>query len=831
MSDRAMSRSTRWARIVHVGSLVILGLVLLAIVLGAVAGEEGDTDPFFLLLVIVVVAGFSTLGRLIVTRADNVLGWVFLVMGAALALGLPAEGYIDVAYREPYVASLPGTEVAGLLANAFPAVMAYAIPMLFLLFPTGAPPTPRWRWVIWTWAAGTILSGIWLLFRPVNIFEEPDRYSIPNPIGLGFLRPLEPLLLNVGVAIVLASAVAAVVSLVVRFRRARGEERQQITWLLLVAIVAALLMLTMFVFDLFSIGEDSDVLWIALLMVLVLGIPAATGLAIFKYRLYDVDVVVSKTIAYVGLALGIVVVYGAIVIGLGALIGDESDEALRLGAAILVAIAVQPAWSLFNRLANRLVYGGRSTPYQVMAEFGDRIAQIPSVDELLPDMAEATARGVGARAARVQMFLPGPEGADRVRSATWPSETEVGEPDLTLPIEHGGETIGDLAVAKSPGDPLRPTERTLLEDLAAHAGIGLENARLSVDLARRAEELSAQTGELRRSRERLVTVRDAQRRRLEQELRDGVGAEIATIRDEIRDDATRVVADPDGVRGSLERLSERTTIALDDLREVARGIFPPLLSDEGLAAALGALARRAGNETHLSILGGTPDTRYDAAVEAAIYFCCVQALQNAERHAPGRRVDLTLTHAPGRGLLLRPRPRVRLRTDTREGRRGAADHAGPDGCARRRAHDRERTVGGHDRDGDASRARAGGRGRDVSRRTVRTIAVSIWVLSLLAIVTSIPIQIAASNRIEPGQIVVVGDRSTPRMAEVLDEVERDREGGATFTGGGFNAVFAVLLLFIMLWLGVGVLILWRATSPLGRLVVPHHRARLPSDHA
>ena len=198
---------------------------------------------------IVVVAGFSTLGRLIVTRAGNVLGWVFLVMGAALALGLPAEGYLDVAFREPYVASLPGTEVAGLLANAFPAVMAYSIPMLFLLFPTGSPPTPRWRWVIWTWLTGTILSGIWLLFRPGSVFEEPGRYRIQNPIGLGFLRPLEPVLLDVGLAIVLASAVASVVSLVVRFRRARGEERQQISWLLLVAIVAALIMLTMFVLE------------------------------------------------------------------------------------------------------------------------------------------------------------------------------------------------------------------------------------------------------------------------------------------------------------------------------------------------------------------------------------------------------------------------------------------------------------------------------------------------------------------------------------------------------------------------------------------------------
>jgi signal transduction histidine kinase len=641
------TRSARWARIVHIGSLLILTLVLLAIVLGAVAGEGAGADPLYLVLMIVVIAGFSTLGRIVVTRAGNVIGWVFLVMGAALALGLPAEGYLDVAFREPYVASLPGTEVAGLLANAFPALMAYALPMLFLLFPTGSPPTPRWRWVVWLWLTGTILSGIWLIFRPGSVYAEPDRFDILNPIGLGFLRPLEPLLLEVGVAIVLASAIAAIVSLVVRFRRVRGEERQQITWLLLVAIVAAVLMLTMFVLELLGIGTDSDLLWIALVMVLVLGIPGATALAIFRYRLYDVDVVVSKTISYAGLALGIVVGYGAIVVGLGALIGDESDRALRLGAAILVAVAVQPAWSLFTRLSNRLVYGGRSTPYQVMAEFGDRIAQIPSVDELLPDMAEAAGRGVGARAARVRMFLPGSTENDRVRSATWPTESEIGEPDLVLPIEHGGAQIGDLSVEKKPGDPLRPTERTLLEDLAAHAGIGLQNARLSVDLEHRAEELTAQTEELRRSRERLVTVRDAQRHRLERELRDGVGAEIAEIRDEIRDDAARVVADPDTVRASLDRLSERATAALDDLRDVARGIFPPLLSEEGLAAALGALARRAGNETQLSILGGSPETRYDAGVEAAIYFCCVQALQNAERHAPGHRVDLTLTHGPG----------------------------------------------------------------------------------------------------------------------------------------------------------------------------------------
>ena len=647
MSERATGRSARWARIVHVTTLVVLVAAIATVVVGGASSGAGVEDPLLLLLITVVVTGFSTLGRLIVVRAENPLGWVFLVMAVAIALGLTSESYLLAAFPEPYRASLPGTEIAGMMANFFPYLLALLLPILFLLFPTGSLPTRRWRWVFRLWLVGVVLTSIWVVFRPEPVYSEQARFRIPNPVALEWLRPLQPVLLWGGTVCLLGAGFLSIASLVVRFRRAPGEERQQIKWLMLVALAAFALFLTLMLSPWLFPGYHGDALWIAFVLVLLFGIPIATALAIFRYRLYDVDVVVSRTIAYAGLGLGIAIAYGAIVVGLGALIGDESDQAIRLGAAILVAVAVQPAWSLFNRLANRLVYGGRSTPYQVMAEFGDRIAQIPSVDELLPDMAEAAGRGVGARAARVRMFLPGGEGTDRVRSATWPADEDVGDPDLVLPIEHAGEPIGDLAVTKTSGDPLRPTERTLLEDLASHAGIGLENARLSVDLARRAEELAAQTEELRRSRERLVTVRDAQRHRLEHELRDGVGAEIAGIRDEIRDDAGRVVADPDGVRASLEELSGRTTVALDDLREVARGIFPPLLSDEGLAAALGALARRSGPDTQLSILGGSTGVRYDAAVEAAIYFCCVQALQNAERHAAGRRVDVTLTHGPG----------------------------------------------------------------------------------------------------------------------------------------------------------------------------------------
>ena len=641
MSEGTTTRSARWARIVHLASLAILLLVIFAMLAGALTGEGGG-DLLFVVLVIVLVAGFSTLGRLIVTRAGNVLGWVFLVMGGALALGLPGEGYVVVAFREPYVPSLPGTGIAGVTASLFPPVMALAIPMLFLLFPTGAPPTPRWRWVSRAWLIGSLLCLIWLLFRPGVIYAEPNRFRIRNPLGLEFLRPWEPLF-DAGVAIALAASAAAIASLIVRFRRARGDERQQIKWLMLVALAAAAILLAMLVEGFLISGPESDVLWISLAVVLVLGIPSATALAIFRYRLYDVDVVVSKTIAYVALALGIAAVYVGLVVGVGELIGDTRSQTLRIAATALVAVGVQPAWSLLQRLANRIVYGRRATPYEVMADFGHRVAGVPSADHVLPDMAEAAGLGVGARAARVQLFLE--EG--RTLAATWPADTDIAEPTLVLGIDHAGEPIGDIAIVKPANEPLRAAERSLLEDLAAHAGIALENARLSLDLEARAEELASRNEELRRSRERLVTVRDAQRRRLEQELREGVGAEIARIRDQIGFDAARVVADAEPVRLSLNHLSERTNAALNDLREVARGIFPPLLADEGLAAALSALARRAASETRFSNGGGAPAGRYDPALEAAVYFCCVQAVQNAQRHAPGSPVEITLRHDGG----------------------------------------------------------------------------------------------------------------------------------------------------------------------------------------
>lgn len=639
MSARPGS-SARLARVVHVASI---GILVLAVV-GSTVGSGGHgPDIFFGVLTLVVIGGYSTLGRVIVTRAGNIIGWVFLGMAAAATLTLPATAYIEAAFQVPYRPSLPGTEYAAWVVSLGPALIAFGIPMLFLLFPTGSPPSRRWRWVGWVWLAGATLSAVWLMFRPGEIYGERDLYHFDNPFGLTFIEPLRFLFFDVGSACVVVAAIASIVSLVVRFRRARGEERQQIKWLMLVGIAGLILFLSLIVAG--AVGPEGDkgvddVLWSILLVVLLVGIPVATALAIFRYRLYDVDLVISKTIVFAGLALFITAAYVAIVVGVGALAGgNRSGTALQIAATAAVAIAFEPARQRLQRLANRLVYGKRATPYEVMSAFGHRMAVVPSVNDVLPDMAESAAKGVGATAARVTLVLH--DGGER--SVTWPAEGSFDHPTFAAEVRHADERIGEIAVVKPANEPLRPAERGLLEDLAGNAGLALHNVRLVSDLQAKADELAAQTREIERSRERLVTARDAQRRRLERELRDGVGTELAAIRDAIGLDAGRVASDPETVERSLEDLGVRANGALEELRDVARGIFPPLLIDRGLGDALDALVRKAGGGATLHVDPDVLQTRFDPAAENAVYFCCVQALQNAQRHAPGTAVTIRLT--------------------------------------------------------------------------------------------------------------------------------------------------------------------------------------------
>src|SRR5439155_471170 len=306
------------------------------------------------------------------------------------------------------------------------------------------------------------------------------------------------------------------------------------------------------------------------------------GVAILKYHLYDIDVVISKAVVVALLAVFIAVVYVAIVVGIGTLAGNTTSPALSIAATVLVAVLFQTVRVRARRLANRLVYGERATPYEVIAGFSERVADAVSTDQVLPQMAEAAGRGVGAVESTVRVRLPA--GMERVERWSSGSSDRTGDP-WTVAITYQGEIVGDLTVAKPANDPLSPAEQELLRDLSSQAGLALHNVRLTEELSIRLRELDVQAAALRVSRERLVTARDAQRRGLQRDIHEGPEHQLLDIGRRLA-----AVERPE----ALDALMDQANATLDGLRDLARGIFPPLLAEQGVVPALMAHIRKVG---------------------------------------------------------------------------------------------------------------------------------------------------------------------------------------------------------------------------------------------
>jgi signal transduction histidine kinase len=633
------ARSTRWAR----ATLVTTGVMALAAVVVSIISDAGGSGPFAL-----VGVALGLLGFLIVSRAGNVVGWFFLVSGFSLSLSAFTDGYIYYSLlgrSEP----LPGTSLAGWLNNLAFGLLAAPLPLIFLVFPTGRIPSPRWRPVVWLWAVALGLLSLALALRPGDVFATPadqGGIDVANPIGIDELEPVLGLVIQAAATALIIVAGLSLVSLIIRFRRARGEERQQMKWLVYVAAVIAVLFLILFFIDL-ATGDQpsgvtdtiSSIVWGAFAFLFAIGIPGAVAIAVLKYRLYDIDVVINKTLVYGLLAAFITAVYVGVVVGIGALFGrgDEPNLGLSILATAVVAVAFQPVRERVQRLANRLVYGKRATPYEVLAGFGHDLAGAYAADDMLPRMARILSEGTDARAG---VWLE--SNGRLVRAAGWPgddrgaagAELRGGTPDipdvnLAVPVTHHGEVLGALSIAKAPGARLTPGEESLVRDLASQAGLVLRNVRLIEDL--------------KASRVRLVQAQDAERRRIERNIHDGAQQQLVALQVKLGL-AKRLVDDADKVDGMLVELQYETNHALQDLRDLARGIYPPLLADQGLAAAMQAQARKSAIPVTVESDG---IGRYPQEVEAAVYFCVLEALQNVAKYAGASNATVSLSSADG----------------------------------------------------------------------------------------------------------------------------------------------------------------------------------------
>jgi signal transduction histidine kinase len=593
-------------RVVAVSApIVSIGLLVASGVLNAWANKT-VSDPLIWLPLTVACATVGSL--LVLRRAGGVLGPLFVFVGVQIPLGSAVQAYAYAAIDH----GLPGGAWA---AWFFQASIGLSLTLFLIvqLFPTGRPLSSRWRILVWL----TILvSTTGFMVAALGVVPE---FPVNFP---GVVHPLQllPAVITrsfdgfIGMATVVVFAACAV-EIVVRYRRSSGEERAQLKWFAAATVIAAI----GFAIGILTIPSGPAAVF-ALLTPLI---PVAAGIAILKYHLYDIDVVISKALVIGLLAVFITAVYVAIVVGIGQLVGTTSSPALSIAATVVVAVLFQAVRERVRRLANRLVYGERATPYEVMAGFSARVADAPSTDEVLPQMAEAAGRGVGAVEASVRVRLPG--GRDRIeRWSSFGAPAErVGEP-WTVPIAHQGETIGEVTVLKAANDPLTPAEQELLSDLSAQAGLALHNVRLTEELAIRLAELDVQAAALRVSRERLVTARDAQRRGLQRDIHEGPERQLIDIGRNLSS-----VERPD----QIDPLIKQANDTLEGLRDLARGIFPPLLAEQGVVAALSAHIRKVGANATVEASDAFRARRFDPDTEACIYFCCLQAIQNVIRHA------------------------------------------------------------------------------------------------------------------------------------------------------------------------------------------------------
>jgi signal transduction histidine kinase len=348
----------------------------------------------------------------------------------------------------------------------------------------------------------------------------------------------------------------------------------------------------------------------------------AIAVAILKYKLYGIDIVISKALQYGTLAVFISAVYAGLVAGVGTLAGDRRSPLLSAIAAIVVAVAFHPVQLRAARLANRIVYGRRASPYQVLSEFARRIGGGYARD-VLAQMATTVAAGTGAQRVvvwlRVGSELRAEAASDGSSAEPLPVDGHQLPPlpdtDFGAPVLYQGELLGAISIRMPRDEPLNPAAEQLVIDVASQAGLALSNAGLIEDL--------------RASRQRLVAAQDEERRRLERNLHDGAQQDLVALAIKLRL-ASTVVEDAAETRQLLGELQEDAAGALSNLRDLARGIYPPLLADGGLVPALRAQADKSPIPV---VVDADGVGRFGQNIEAAVYFCCLEALQNIAKYA------------------------------------------------------------------------------------------------------------------------------------------------------------------------------------------------------
>jgi signal transduction histidine kinase len=354
-----------------------------------------------------------------------------------------------------------------------------------------------------------------------------------------------------------------------------------------------------------------------------------------------------------GLGAFVVLVYVVVVLGGGALTGQTSSPSIALSivATAVVALAFDPVQSRLERWATQAVGAGQPAPYDVLRQFSETVTGSHRAEELPSRMAHVLAEGTGAEWAQVWLA----RGDERILAATWPPGAVVPQPvhgsdgsrppPRSLAVRHRGELLGDLVLQERPDAPLTPVEERLFSGLAEQAGLVLRGARLRAELARNAAELTRRAEELRLSRQRVVDAQDSERRRLERDIHDGAQQHLVALAVNLRLADTLSRQSPERAAALLEAQEDAAEVAIDTLTRTARGIFPRLLAEQGVVAALRAAVANSPVPVEVSAAN---QGRYAEEIETTAYFSSLEAVQNAVKHAGAHRIRVELRSGDGR---------------------------------------------------------------------------------------------------------------------------------------------------------------------------------------
>lgn len=561
-----------------------------------------------------IATAFAIVGMLVTSRYPrNPIGWIFIAVSWLDALNLAlsvyriygpamgATGYVPAIFHDLW---MPTT--------IFPTIF------VFLLFPDGRLISKRWRIVFWSATLGLVGTHFTVALHPGPI---PLWGVETNPDGIAGAAGVLDIVLQLTQSLLLIGILGSLVAFVIRIYRAQGIERQQMKWLgyalglMLLSIVFSSLTWLLWTGNTLMVQLSDLLTYLALLSIAI-----ATSIAILRYRLYDIDVVINRTLVYSALTASVILIYILIVGGLGTFFQAQDNLIIALLATGMIAVLFQPLREWLQRRVNRLVYGERDDPIEALSRLGQQMEVALPSEQVLPALVKTIAQTL--KLPFVGITLKGG------RNISLGQETEN---SVAFPFIFQGETTGVLLVSpRNPGDKFTPGEMRLLQNLARQAGAAVKNAQLTADL--------------QRSRQSLVTAREEERHRLRRDLHDGIGPTMAGLT--LKLDAAKDLVSSGLETGKKEELEEamqllselksQTQETVQNIRHIVHTLRPPSLDVLGLIPALQAHFGQVASPRNLEIqMTASPHDfpRLSAAAEVAAYRIALEAVTNVIRHA------------------------------------------------------------------------------------------------------------------------------------------------------------------------------------------------------